>query len=81
MTPMMESQHGTRNAKKRAVISSEGDMLVQHVGIVTQVGLGYAGWKAGDLKSNVEVEVEQRSDRVRERVCEHIMFLFTDLMM
>lgn len=43
------SQHSTRNAKKRSVISSEGDMLVQHVGIVTQVGLD-TDEKAGERK-------------------------------
>lgn len=47
---LVTSNDGTRNAKKRSVISSEGDMLVQHVGIVTQVGLDMDE-KAGDFIS------------------------------
>ena len=47
---LVTSNDGIRNAKKRSVISSEGDMLVQHVGIVTQVGLD-TDEKAGDFIS------------------------------
>ena len=47
---LVTSNDGIRNAKKRSVISSEGDMLVQHVGIVTQVGLDMDE-KAGDFIS------------------------------
>lgn len=70
---MVTSNDGIRNAKKRSVISSEGDMLVQHVGIVTQVG---GGIRMKNLEIsyhlNVEVEVKQKFERERERECANI---------